>query len=170
VQRQQLPGGKGDETVARVDYWGNDAQGWYWRHVECPVERTALKVGPIGASVDARLDPAAAGCFTDGQRATNDPYTVEPWPFTSPVMLQATLLDAGQKTDWSNHSTQTNRMEGVSIVRELCRGHNGWSLRAGELRIGAIGETVVTGQFSADDTEGAFYDERCERIERVPAE
>jgi hypothetical protein len=157
------------ETVLHVSYWGSSDGSYYYRNLDCPVDPGVLKLSPNGASVDVVVSPDAPGCVNEGEQVTFEPSNVTPYPFTAPVLVQAEMLDPGRQH--SNVSVVTDQDNDMgTTVREQCRGSGGFALRAGEMRIGEVGVSIVIGQFAQPEAEGSYMSYGCGRAEKLPAQ
>ena len=89
-----------------------------YRYLVCPVDQKAISVLPNRVSLEATLDPAAPGCYSDGQRVTWDPdpligYQFFPYGYSEPREVVGEWLDP-----MSYSKSISNRRD---------RFHDGWS-------------------------------------------
>ena len=149
------PTGDYMETRAWIDQNSWSPTGYRYRHLDCPIERNALRVTPNRASVQVVMDSSSPLCTNYGEIVTYDPWTVEPWPFQGPVVLEADLLDPRyQDRQVVNHSWKDNAL-GTSW-REHCQGGSGYGMTAGGMSIAG-----VYFPFGPEDTSGQFYMQTC---------
>lgn len=149
------PTGGYTETRASIDQSSSSPTGYRYRHLECPIERNALRVTPNQASVQVLMDSASPLCSNYGEIVTFDPWSQEPWLFEGPVVLEADLLGPRYEDQQvTNHSWKDNEL-GTSW-RDHCQGGSAYGMTAGGMNIAG-----VYFPFGPEDTSGQFYFQKC---------
>lgn len=153
------PTGAYRETVFRADQWRGWTNGYAYRHLECPVDRQALRVTPNRAVAQATVDAESPECINFGEWVTFDPDTgepsFEPWPFVGLVTVDATLLDPTyQQTFVSNVSYKDN--ETGQSTRDTCNGGSSWRPNGGGVTLFGLYRA-----FGPGEADGSFYYDRC---------
>jgi hypothetical protein len=164
VQVLGEPSGGYAETRAWVDQWRNWPTGWASRHIECTVERHALKMTPEHAEVRAILDPASPACTTYGDWVEFDPETGEPvitpWLYTEPVVLEADLLAPAREDRHVSMVTHRDNATGETS-REQCHGGNGYRLQGGGFTVLGLYR-----EFGPEGADGSYFYETCGTMTR----
>lgn len=149
------PTGEYIETRAWIDQnrWSPD--GYQYRHIDCPIDRSALRVTPHRASVQVVMDSASPLCTNYGEIVTYDPWSVEPWPFVGNVVLEADLLGPRYQNRHNTGYSWSDNESGTSW-KEHCQGGAGYGMTAGGMNIAG-----VYFPFGPEDTAGQFYYQKC---------
>lgn len=160
VEEYSEPSGRYLETVFRGDQWRNWSNGYGYRHIECPVDRQALRVTPNHAVVQATVDADSGLCINYGEMVTFEPYSVERWLFTGLVTVEATLLDPTYEEGHVSAVTYEDHESGETR-RENCHGGTAWRLNGGGMMLFGIYRA-----FGPGDADGSFRYETCGTTEK----
>lgn len=149
------PTGEYMETRAWINQHSSSPTGYRYRYLDCPIDRSDLRVTPNRASVQVLMDSTSPLCTNYGEIVTYDPWSVQPWPFVGDIVLEADLLAPRYENRQSNIYSWSDNESGTSW-REHCQGGAGYGVSAGGMNIAG-----VYFPFGPEDTSGQFYYQKC---------